>query len=189
MAVYFSTHSTSVDNEANVASGWKDAPLSELGRAQARQLRTSIADLNIDFVCTSDLVRAVDTVNIGIGDSLPKVFDKRLREMNFGDYNGEPAEFIDRMKFKHIHTPFPNGESFVEALTRAHEFFNILKIFHGNKNVLIVGHRATQQALETFMARRPMEQVLRAPFKWQPYWRYDWEETEVRSAEMIRLHV
>lgn len=187
MAVYFTTHSTSVDNEANVASGWRNAPLSELGRAQARQLRANIAGLGIDFVCTSDLEPSVETVNIGIGDSLPKVFDKRLREMDLGDYNGEPVEFIDRMKFKHIHTPFPNGESLAQALTRAHEFFNILKIFHGNKNVLIVGHRTIQQALETFMTQRPVEEVLRMPLKWQPYWRYEWEEV-IREAGVARLH-
>ena len=34
----FETHSTSVDNEAGVATGWLDSPLSPTGRQQARAL-------------------------------------------------------------------------------------------------------------------------------------------------------
>jgi broad specificity phosphatase PhoE len=34
----YETHSTSVDNERGVATGWLDGELSELGRDQARAL-------------------------------------------------------------------------------------------------------------------------------------------------------
>jgi broad specificity phosphatase PhoE len=34
--VYFVTHSTTTDNEADLASGWKDVGLSQLGIQQAQ---------------------------------------------------------------------------------------------------------------------------------------------------------
>ena len=38
LALFYSPHATSVDNEAGLASGHADVPLSGLGRRQAREL-------------------------------------------------------------------------------------------------------------------------------------------------------
>lgn len=38
MKIYFAAHSTSKDNEAGIASGWKDVELSELGIQQSKEL-------------------------------------------------------------------------------------------------------------------------------------------------------
>ena len=37
---------------------------------------------------------------------------------------------------------------------------------------MVIGHRATQYALEHWITGLPLEQVIPAPWKWQPGWTY-----------------
>lgn len=60
----FETHSTSADNEAGVASGWRDPPLSAKGREQAKELGERHYGGRVDAVFPSDLKRAVETAEI-----------------------------------------------------------------------------------------------------------------------------
>jgi broad specificity phosphatase PhoE len=173
MKVYFVTHSTSKDNEAKIASGWKDTELSEIGIQQAKDLGKRFKSIKIDLICCSDLKRAVDTVKIAFGEKYPVIVDKRLREINYGDFNGKPKKLIDSIKEKHIKTPFPNGESYEQAVARVQEFFKELKKKYPDKIVLVVGHRATQYGLEIMTGQKTLKECLKTPFKWQPYWEYD----------------
>ncbi|HEX4526496.1 MAG TPA: phosphoglycerate mutase family protein, partial [Gaiellaceae bacterium] len=61
ITVIFETHSTSVDNERGIATGWNQGELSETGRTQARELGDRRRDDGIAIVFTSDLRRAVET--------------------------------------------------------------------------------------------------------------------------------
>ena len=174
MKIYFASHGTTYDNEAKLASGWKDDELSPLGRQQAAEYKDLLKDLQIDLIACSDQVRATETVRLAFGESLPVIADARLRELNYGDLNGAPKSDVDPAKINHITEPFPGGESYNDALARTHEFYNELKENHGDKNVLVVGSRATQHGLQTLVEGTTIEELLQIPFKWQPYWEYDW---------------
>jgi broad specificity phosphatase PhoE len=92
----FETHSTSVDNERGVATGWLDGMLSETGRRQAIQLGARRRNDGITRVFTSDLGRAVETVRIAFeGSGIPIQRDWRLRECNYGALNGMPRALVD----------------------------------------------------------------------------------------------
>lgn len=173
MKVYFATHSTTTDNEAKVCSGWKDVELSQLGVEQAQKdVGEVFKNFPIDLVCCSDLKRATQTVEIAFKDRLPVIKDRRLREINYGDFNGKPAKIVDPMKKKRINTPFPNGESYKEAVLRAKDFYLELKKKYPDKTVLVIGHRASHYGLETLIHGKTIEECLSKPFKWQPYWEY-----------------
>lgn len=172
MLIYFATHATSKDNEAGIVSGWKDVELSELGVKQAKELGKRFKNIKIDLICCSDLKRAVDTVKIAFGDKYPIIIDKRLRELNYGDFNGQPKEKVEGMKIICIKKPFPNGESYEQAIDRTDEFYEELKEKHSDKTILIVGHRVTQYGLETLINHRTIEELLMEKFKWQSYWEY-----------------
>lgn len=174
MKIYFAAHSTTTDNEAHISSGWKDVGLSELGIRQSREMAQTFKDIKIDLICCSDLKRAVDTVKIAFGKRIPIIIDKRLREVNYGNLNGGPSEATAKLKTECIHKPFPEGESFDQAMVRLHEFYNELKEKYPDKTVLIVGHRATQYGLDTLLGKT-VEWCLEKtePFKWQPYWEYE----------------
>ena len=173
MKVYFATHATSKDNEAEIASGWKDVGLSELGIKQAKGMGERFKNIKIDLICCSDLKRAVDTVKIAFGDKIPIIIDRRLRELNYGDFNGKPAKMVGHMKKEKIKEPFPRGESYEQAMVRVHDFYKELKEKHSDKIVLVVGHRATQFGLDTLAGGKTLEECLSTPFKWQPYWEYE----------------
>ena len=173
MKIYFATHATTTDNETKISSGWKDAELSELGVKQAKEIGERFKDIKIDLICCSDLKRAINTVKIAFRDNYPIVADKRLRELNYGDFNGKPSEVVEPMKKEHKKEPYPNGESYEEALARVQDFYRELREKHPDKTVLVVGHRATQYGLDTLAGGKTIEECLSVPFKWQPYWEYN----------------
>ena len=173
MKIYFATHSTSKDNEAKISSGWKDVELSDLGVKQAKRLGKRFKNIEIDLICCSDLKRAVDTVKIAFDEKLPIVIDKRLREINYGKFNGKPSKIVEPLKIKHIKNPFPKGESWEQAVSRVISFLKELKEKYLDKVVLIVGHRATQYGLEVLAKKKKIEECLKEKFKWQPWWEYD----------------
>lgn len=171
MKIYFAAHATTKDNEAKIASGWSDAELSDLGIKQAKELGETFKNIKLDIICCSDLRRAVDTVKIAFEGKYEVIVDQRLRELNYGDFNGKPSSIVEPMKIQHIKEPFPNGESYEQAVARVQGFYNELKEKYPDKIVLVVGHRATQYGLDVF-AGKTLEELLRTPFKWQPYWEY-----------------
>ncbi|MFH0803896.1 MAG: histidine phosphatase family protein [Candidatus Tagabacteria bacterium] len=172
MKIYFATHATTKDNEAKIASGWKDAELSEIGIRQAKELGKTFKEIEIDLICCSDLKRAVDTVKIAFENKIPVIIDARLRELNYGDFNGQSNEIVEQMKIEKIKEPFPNGESYKQAIDRVLDFYQELKKNHLDKVVLVVGHRVTQYGLDILTGNKTIEECLNTPFKWQPYWEY-----------------
>jgi len=173
MKIYFAAHSTTTDNETKISSGWKDVSLSELGIQQSKEMGERFRNIKINLICCSDLKRAVDTVKIAFSDKIPVIIDKRLRELNYGDFNGKPSEIVEAMKMKHIKEPFSNGESYEQAVERTQAFYRELKEKYPDKTVLVVGHRATQYGLDTLGGGKTIEECLSVPFEWQPYWEYN----------------
>jgi len=173
MKIYFAAHSTTTDNEAKISSGWKDVGLSELGVQQSKEMGERFKNIKIDLICCSDLKRAVDTVRIAFGDKYTIIVDQRLRELNYGDFEGKPSEIVEPIKKDHIKEPYPNGESYEQATERVQNFYKELKEKYPDKTVLIVGHRATQYSLDTLASGKTIEECLNIPFKWQPYWEYN----------------
>ncbi|MDD2807473.1 MAG: histidine phosphatase family protein [Patescibacteria group bacterium] len=173
MKIYFATHATTTDNEADISSGWQDAKLSSLGLEQAKRLKTNLKNLSFTMICCSDLTRALDTVKLAFDDTYPIIIDQRLRELNYGDYNGKLKSQVEPLKLKYIAKPFPNGESYNDAINRTIEFYLELKQKYPDQNILIVGHRATQFALDILVENKTIKQCLTQPFQWQPYWEYN----------------
>ncbi len=171
---YF-VHGTTTDNETGQATGWLQGELSELGIKQSKELRELVKDQKFDVVFCSDLKRAVESAKLAFGN-FEIIQDKRLRECNYGDWNGGPEHFKDAMK-KYIINPFPNGESYKQVESRMKNFLNYLKIEYNDKQVAIVAHQAPQLALEVILNNKTWEQAIdndwRKLDQWQPGWRYE----------------
>jgi 2,3-bisphosphoglycerate-dependent phosphoglycerate mutase len=115
--VVFETHSTTEDDEAARATGWLPGQLSEAGRDQARELGARRANAGLGAIFTSDLGRALETVEIAFADPRVPVFhDWRLRECDYGTQNGGPASDLDRPG--HVVVPYPSGESWSRGARR-----------------------------------------------------------------------
>jgi len=173
VAVVFETHSTSVDNELGVATGWNQGELSEMGRLQARQLGERRRDDGIAVVFTSDLHRAVETAAIAFaGSSLPVVPDRRLRECNYGALNGMPRARLDAERQRRVDEPFPGGESWRQAVERVAGFLDELPRSCAGQRVLIIGHVATRWALDHVAGGGPVDTLVESPFEWREGWEY-----------------
>ena len=125
---YF-VHGTTTDNENGLATGWLPGKLSALGKKQAQELGQLVADKQFDVVFCSDLKRAVDSARLAFGNKYEILPDRRLRECNYGDFNGKPVAEFKKDMTKHIREPFLNGESYKQVEERMADFYNSLDLF------------------------------------------------------------
>jgi 2,3-bisphosphoglycerate-dependent phosphoglycerate mutase len=171
--VVFETHSISIDNERGVASGWLPSSLSERGRRLACDLGERRRSDDIAAVCTSDLTRAVETAEIAFARSaVPILRDWRLRECNYGILNGMSHEQLDAEREARIDEPFPEGESWRQAVTRVKGCLDEITSGHDGERILVIGHVATRWALDHYVNDVPLEDLVRTPFAWQEGWEY-----------------
>jgi broad specificity phosphatase PhoE len=137
-----------------------DVPLSELGHQQAQAAGGWFAQLPEDekpeVLLSSPYIRAKQTAEAicaagGLaGGAKPTVIDERLREREFGVFDGlttkgireqYPTEAAHRAKMgKFYHRP-PGGESWADVILRLRSALNTINLQYANKNVLIVCHQ------------------------------------------------
>ena len=125
--VTYFVHGTTADNEKEISSGWSDVELSELGIKQSKDLKELTKDKKFDAVFCSDLRRAVTSTELTWGGVVPIIQDVRLRECNYGDFNGNVSSIVEPMQEKNISERFPNGESYEDVKTRISDFVAMLK--------------------------------------------------------------
>jgi 2,3-bisphosphoglycerate-dependent phosphoglycerate mutase len=171
--VVFETHALTEDNEAGRATGWLPGRLSADGRVQAAELGVRRRDAGIAAVFTSDLGRAVETVNIAFGATgIAVLHDWRLRECDYGDWNGAPVEQV-HVRRDYLDRPYPGGESWRAAVARVAGFLPDLASRWRGKRVVVIGHVATRWAFDHVVRGVPLETLCDADFAWQPGWEYD----------------
>jgi broad specificity phosphatase PhoE len=172
---YF-VHGTTTDNEAHISSGWKDVELSELGIKQSEELTEKTKNMKFDAIFTSDLKRAVDSANITWGKSnIPMFQDERLRECNYGDYNGKPSEEVEPLQNKSITTPMSNGESYENVKSRISDFLKDLREKYDGGHVAIVAHKAPQLALDVLLRGTSWESAFATDWRKEGKWKAGWE--------------
>ncbi len=121
--VVFETHSVSVDNERGVATGWLPGTLSARGRALAVELGQRRRNDGLVAIFTSDLGRAVETVEVAFaGSGIPVFVDWRLRECDYGELNGAPKAAVHGERGGYRRTPYPGGESWEQATGRVERY-------------------------------------------------------------------
>ena len=185
---YF-VHGTTTDNEKDLVTGWSSGELSELGIKQVKELSKLVSDKHFDIVFCSDLKRAVDSAELGFGDKYKIIQDKRLRECNYGDFTGKPAEKFKNKMVNYVDNPFPNGESYKDVEKRIADFLNFLGKRYSRKHVAIVSHQAPQLALEVLTKKKTWSQAISEDWRnkkiWQPGWEYSVSEN-FKFGEQIR---
>ena len=171
--IVFETHSITEDNERGIATGWHHGHLSDRGRSLAKELGERRRDDGIHAVFTSDLKRAIETVDIAFGGTpIPIFHDWRLRECNYGEWNGMRKDELDRTRQEHLDRAYPAGESWREATRRTRHFLNDLGLGWPSRRVLVIGHMATRWGLEHYLNGALLEELVAEQFVWQPGWEY-----------------
>ncbi len=177
ISITYFVHGTTTDNEEEISSGWKDCNLSDLGVKQSLELKNLIAGKKFDIVFCSDLKRSVDSAKIVFEGVVPTITDKRLRECNYGTYNGGASSVVEPLQEKMITEKFPQGESYENVKTRVADFLDFLRNRYGGKNVAVVSHKAPQLALEVLLHGKTWPQAFAEDWRkkkaWQAGWKYN----------------
>lgn len=174
LTLYFETHSSSVDNEAGIASGQSDPPLSLSGEDQANDLGRRYLRVPLRMIFCSDLQRSYRTAEIAFHErKLPIVRDPRLRECDYGDWTHAEGTELNAVRERFLREPFPGGESHIQAVARVRPFLEDLRRQCAGQQVMIIGHRATHYALDHLLLGKDLRALVLTPFRWQPGWRYD----------------
>jgi probable phosphoglycerate mutase len=138
--------------------GHADPPLNDAGREQARALADELAGERIDFVYTSDLVRARETAEIVASRLGAEIVARReLREIDVGEWEGLTWPEIEerhpegaRSWHEHGHG-WKSGETYDQLGERNIAALQRIAADHPAQRVLVVGHGGTVRATRAFI--------------------------------------
>ena len=138
--IYLIRHGETDWNVERKIQGQTDIPLNSNGKQQAEEAANEIANLKIDRIISSDLSRAKETaeiINKKVGAKI--TIDKRLREVNYGNYEGAQFDkFTDEQWEIFNKTPEKiKGESRKQVYDRVKSLIDEIK---DDENVLVVTH-------------------------------------------------
>jgi broad specificity phosphatase PhoE len=144
--VVFARHGESETAARGVVGG--DAPLTDAGREQARQLGRDLAPLPLDVCITSGALRAHETAAIALaGREVPCAVDDAFRDIGFGEFAGAELDSYREWIAEHPPTDAPPcGESRVVTLRRFARAYRTL-LARPERHVLVVAHGLTLSAL------------------------------------------
>ena len=156
-----------------------DVPLSKLGHAQAEATGRWFAALpeseKPEVILSSPYVRSRQTAEAicdagGLaGGAKPTVLDERLREREFGVFDGlttmgirqkYPEEASHRSKMgKFYHRP-PGGESWADVILRLRSMMNTINLQYADKRVLVVAHQVVVLCMRYILEELTEAQIL-----------------------------
>lgn len=174
ITIKYFVHGTSIDNELKISSGWSQGELSETGIIQTKKLAEEISDEHFDVIFCSDLHRAKQSADILFGHrSLEIIYDQRIRECNYGIYNGTTNKNV--IYLDHINNRFPQGESLLDVQRRIEDLLNEIKQKHGEKKIAFVSHRAPQLALNVIINKKTWIEAVNNDWRIIGKWQSGWE--------------
>jgi 2,3-bisphosphoglycerate-dependent phosphoglycerate mutase len=147
--LYIFRHGQSEDNSEMIFSGWRDAKLTEVGIKQALDLAEILKDKKIDYLISSDQIRAIDTMKHAISlneeaKNLEIHTDKRIRERSYGDLQGTSKLELFLQdealcnEYRRSYTKRANnGESLDDVVSRVKDFIEEIIPMMKEKNINI----------------------------------------------------
>ena len=144
-------HGVSEHNTSDVISGGTSNPnLSQAGVKQVEEVSKIIDNNKIDQVYASPLIRAKRTAQILTDFQKDIITDDRLKEMDFGSWEGQHAEelkvkcpdaFDDLGTINSKYTKYAkNGETFEQVADRVEEFLAEIQPYSNDKTIMVVCH-------------------------------------------------
>lgn len=169
MNIYVVRHGQTEENLKGTYYGALDCNLTELGVKQSKALGERLRNIKFDKVYCSDLKRARETLkHINIINDV--VIDERIRERNFGVFEGKTFKEIEKEFEKECIAWNENwkeykpdaGESFIDSYLRVEAFMESLKAETG-ENILVCTHGGIVRAMYVYILGGNLEL----------YWRFN----------------
>jgi broad specificity phosphatase PhoE len=171
LRLFFVRHGQTENFENPPFNGWRDAPLTEVGRSQLDQVAEALSAVPFKAVYSSDLSRAVyGGRRLAEKMGLDLIINPQWREMSFGRWEGLTYNQIaaeDRALIRRLFSPggggadqvFPGGgESTTGFCRRVAEALDNLKAAHPEGGrVALVAHGGVCKMLWTLIFKMPPE--------------------------------
>ena len=165
MKIYIIRHGETDLNVQGVMQGWLDEPLNQSGRDLAEITGRALKDIHFDYCISSPLIRSKETVELVLkesGNEIPILTDDRIKEIHFGDIEGEHLSALGEKGELFHDDPFhfgrfPNGESVQDVCQRTQEFLKELIARDDDKTYLIGIHGCAVRAMLNFLYENPDE--------------------------------
>jgi broad specificity phosphatase PhoE len=136
--------------------GFTGPPLNHLGRKQAEEVAETLSGVKIDAIYSSDTIRAVETAEIiAARHGLEVRQDPRLREVNFGEWEGLTRQEINERyagafsEWDACKLAAPTGgETDLEMAERVLEALYEIERKHQGQRVLVVTSGGPMRAVQ-----------------------------------------
>lgn len=153
----FMRHGEAENNTRHLINSWPEPeklPLTLKGNSQVEKTARLLKKEKIDVIYASDITRTKQTAEIvarvlGIKEIH---FDPRIREFDFGDYNGATYEEYAKYygsRAEKFEKKTPNGENHTDLRKRVYEFLSDIDKKHTKKKILVVTHDGIVYMLHT----------------------------------------
>ena len=169
MKIYLVRHGETDWNQAGLLQGQTDIALNAQGLEQAREAAERLKEVPFEIAFCSPLIRAKRTAETIIGDrKITLTTDERLRELNFGPWEGVDIRSIKDAASQ----PFTNpgsyippvgAESFAQLYKRSGEFVDqvLLPLEGTYETVLVVAHGGVNRSILNPVLNIPVDNFWR----------------------------
>lgn len=169
MEIYIIRHGETIWNKQKLLQGRTDIELTEAGKQLARITGEQLMGVAFDRIYSSPLKRAYETaVQISNGRNIPILKNDLLKEISFGDWEGQNMSVLSKdgtQKFRYffdkpqLYESAANGENLDELCKRAATFMeNVIEPAASECNrIMIVAHGAINKALMRYIKKQDME--------------------------------
>jgi|TARA_B100001750_G_scaffold180451_1_gene148884 broad specificity phosphatase PhoE len=169
-------HGESQGNALGLWQGHKDYNLTKKGEQQALLTKQYFSATYFDKLQTSDLTRAIQTIEIIRSDYLKSIeVESSWKELSFGSWEGKSsldinrgAELLDFWYQNPTKAKIPGGETFIQLQQRVLKAYNSLyNQIQSSKseNVLLVAHGGSIRVLGCYLAGIPLSNLWRLGVK------------------------
>ena len=169
MKIYLVRHGETDWNQAGLLQGQTDIALNVQGLEQAREASERLKEVPFEIAFCSPLIRAKRTAETIIGDrKITLTTDERLRELNFGPWEGVDIRTIKDAASQPFTNPGsyipPEGaESFAQLYKRSGEFVDqvLLPLEGTYETVLVVAHGGVNRSILNPILNIPVDDFWR----------------------------
>ncbi len=153
MKLYVVRHGQTYWNVLKKVQGSADIPLNERGKEQAYETKSYLENINFNIIFCSPLIRAKQTAEIINSDrNLDIIFDDRLIERNYGEFEGISKYSFNYNDFwaYNKNLKYAKAENVQDFFSRIYNFLDEIKTNYSDKNILIVCHAGVTKAINCY---------------------------------------
>lgn len=154
---YYLVRHTKPDVPDGICYGQSDVDVLPSFDRERDDVLKKVEGIEFDRIYSSPSKRCVRlTKSIDLKGRKP-IFDERLMEMNFGSWEMKPWSDIENTQYAKrwfadfINLPTPEGESYIDLLSRVRHFIMDIQAINNNIKLLIICHKGVIGAFNTII--------------------------------------